>query len=708
MPSTPSPKLKKELRLFDVYAIATGAMFSSGFFLLPGIAAAKGGPAVVIAYLLAGILILPAMFSKAELATALPRAGGTYYFLDRALGPMFGTIAGLGTFMALTLKTAFALIGIGAYATLFVELPVKPVAIALTVAFCVINVVGAKESSRLQRILVVVLLTVLAYFITVGLLDIGLNLGADTLKKQFVPFAPQGFGGILSMVGFVFVSYAGLTKVASVAEEVQNPERNIPLGMMLSLATTSLVYILGVFVMVALLEPGAFYVDLTPVASAVEQFSFGLPTGVGVILVTIAALAAFASTGNAGIMSASRYPLAMARDRLIPERFARLGRFSTPTTAIVGTGALMVAFILVLDTEGIAKLASAVQLFIFMLVNFAVIVMRESRISSYDPGYRSPFYPWMQLVGILISVVLIVSMGWMASAFTLGVVLLCVIWYYKYARSKVTRDGAIYHWFERLGRHRHDALDREFRGIMKEKGLRIDDPFDEVIASAQVIEVADNQDFEDVIKAASELLSHRVGVPAADLAHGFLSGTRTGGTPCAGGAALPHLHIASLDTPQVVLARSRKGLRVEIGDSLSEAHLADGLIHAVFLLVSPERDPGLHLRLLAEFANIIDDAAFIENWNGVQRIADVKELLLRDASYLIMRIRSVDSSASLIGQRIMDIDLPADCIIALIHRKEKMVVPHGDTVLQEGDRITFIAEPEAMAVLKTRYAVVIE
>ena len=162
-------RLKKDLGLFDVYVISTGAMISSGFFLLPGLAAAKAGPSVVLAYAIAGILILPAMFSIAELSTAMPRSGGTYYFLDRALGPMVGTVGGLGTYLALVLKTAFALIGIGAYLTLFMDFPIKPVAITLTIAFMVFNLVGAKETTGLQRILVVVLLIVLAFFITQGL-----------------------------------------------------------------------------------------------------------------------------------------------------------------------------------------------------------------------------------------------------------------------------------------------------------------------------------------------------------------------------------------------------------------------------------------------------------------------------------------------------------------------------------------------------------
>ncbi len=696
-------RLKKELGLFDVYAIATGAMFSSGFFLLPGLAATKGGPAVVLAYLLAGILILPAMLSKAELSTALPRAGGTYYFLDRALGPMFGTIGGLGTFLALTLKTAFALVGIGAYASLYVELPIKPVAIALTVAFVAINVVGAKESSGLQRALVTVLLVVLAYFMAVGAFDLIAHQPVELTKQRFSPFLPNGFAGLLSTIGFVFVSYAGLTKVASVAEEVKNPDRNIPLGMILSLASTSLVYVVGVFIVVAVLDPSVLHSDLTPIATATEAFSSGLPASVAVPLIVIAALAAFASTGNAGIMSASRYPLAMARDRLLPTRFAKLGRFGTPTTAILATGALMVVFIVVLDEEGIAKLASAFQLFIFILVNFAVIVMRESRIPSYDPGYRSPLYPWMQLAGMLISLVLIASMGWLASAFTLAVVAACLLWYYRYARKHVIRDGAIYHWFSRLGQRRYDDLDREFRGILKEKGLREDDPFDETIARAQVIEASPSMAFEDVVHKAAALFARRLPVLAERIAQGFLEGTRTGATPCSDGAALPHLHVPGLDGPEVVLARSLSGLHIDVGDSFGDAHPVDEPVHAVFFLVSPEEDPGQHLRMLAQIANVIDDPDFIERWLAAGSVAHIKEVLLRDAHYLTIRVHSLDRTAELVGQKIRDLDLPDPCLVAVIRRGDRMVVPRGDTVLEDGDRLTVIGTPVVLEALTDRY-----
>ena len=111
--------LKKELDLFHVYAIATGTTLSAGFFLLPGLAALEAGPAVPLVYLIAVIPLVPAMFSIIELATAMPRAGGVYYFLDRTMGPMVGTVGGFGKWSAMVLKVAFALIGMGAYIKLF-------------------------------------------------------------------------------------------------------------------------------------------------------------------------------------------------------------------------------------------------------------------------------------------------------------------------------------------------------------------------------------------------------------------------------------------------------------------------------------------------------------------------------------------------------------------------------------------------------------
>lgn len=697
-----SQRLKKELGLFDVFAVSTGAMFSSGFFLLPGLAAAKAGPSVMLAYLFAGVLILPAMYSMAELSTALPRAGGSYYFLDRSLGPMVGTVGGLGTFFALTLKTAFALIGIGAYAAFFVELPIKTVAIALTVVFMAVNIVGAKETSMLQRVLVVILLGVLAFFTVQGISYLLLEQPARETAEQLRPFLPFGVKGLFSTIGFVFVSYAGLTKVASIAEEVRNPDRNIPLGMMLSLAVTTFIYVAGVFIMVAVLDREELRSDLTPVATAAEAFFHWLPGQVGLLLIVTAALAAFASTGNAGMMSASRYPLAMARDRLLPSRFARIGRFNTPTPAILASGALMIVFILVLDAEGIAKLASAFQLMIFILINLAVMVMRESRIQSYDPGYRSPFYPWMQVFGVITSLMLIVYMGWLAILFTAGIVVLCLAWYAQYARHRVERHGAIYHWFRRLGQRQFDGLDVEFRSIMKEKGLRGEDPYEEVVARSFVIDLEGSHSFRSVVEQAADRLATRLPKSAADITDRFMEGAGMGLTPVTHGVALPHFRTELTDQSEMVLVRSQQPIDVPADDPLTEKRESDVGVRTLIFLVSPESDPGQHLRILAQIAGRVDEAHFMERWTQAADDQALREILLRNERYMSVRLERGTPAFDMAGKAMKDLDLPAGCLVAIIRREDDVIVPRGGSVLEAGDVLTVIGDPSALDEMRSR------
>jgi amino acid transporter len=225
---------------------------------------------VILAYLISGLLIIPAMVSQAELATAMPRAGGAYYFLDRTLGPLMGSVGGIGTWFALMLKSAFALIGMGAYISIFLEVPFKPVAIAFAVVFAILNIFGSKESSSLVRVLVFALLTILAFFLIDGLTTVVSSGIAETHEERFVPFMPEGIDGLLGTVGLVFISYVGLTQIASLAEEVKEPDRNIPLGMALSLATVICIYVLGVYVMVAVLGIDELSQSLTPVALCVD------------------------------------------------------------------------------------------------------------------------------------------------------------------------------------------------------------------------------------------------------------------------------------------------------------------------------------------------------------------------------------------------------------------------------------------------------
>ena len=343
-------KLTRSLELRHVFALSTGAMLSSGLFLLPGLAAAKAGPAAIVAYLLAGTLAIPAMLSVAELSTALPKAGGTYYFLERALGPAVGTVAGFGTWLSLILKDAFAMVGMSAYLVLIVDVDGTTLALVLIGLFTLVNVVGSKASASVQLVMVAFILVVMAWFLVGGFWEIRSN-GIDSSRLD--PFFTSGWSGVLAVTGLVFVSYGGLTKVASAAEEVEDPSHRIPLGMMLSLGVATLLYTLGVLVAVVVVPPEILHEDLAPIHTAAVAV---LPTA-GVWLVVLAALAAFASAVNAGILAAARYPMAMARDGLLPARLGGLSRYGTPAVGVVITGAMIALVVVAFDAEAIAKLA---------------------------------------------------------------------------------------------------------------------------------------------------------------------------------------------------------------------------------------------------------------------------------------------------------------------------------------------------------------
>ena len=150
-------KLDRDLGLVSIIAIAIGSMIGGGIFILPGLAAKYTGASLWLAYLISGCLIIPAALSQSEMATAMPKAGGVYVFVDRSMGPMFGTIAGIGTWLAMMLKASFALVGIGTYLSVFSSLPIIPVALVLLCGIAVLNIFGVKKVGKAQIVVVVLL-----------------------------------------------------------------------------------------------------------------------------------------------------------------------------------------------------------------------------------------------------------------------------------------------------------------------------------------------------------------------------------------------------------------------------------------------------------------------------------------------------------------------------------------------------------------------
>ncbi|MHC4107677.1 MAG: TrkA C-terminal domain-containing protein, partial [Planctomycetota bacterium] len=317
-------------------------------------------------------------------------------------------------------------------------------------------------------------------------------------------------------------------------------------------------------------------------------------------------------------------------------------------------------------------------------------------------GYRSPLYPWMQIVGIVAPIGLIIQMGWLAIVFTSGLSAIGIAWYYGYARRRVERHGAIYHVFERLGRRRFAGLETELRSILKEKGLRAEDPFEEVVAGAQVLDVKGGEKFEKVVQRASALLAERLPCTAETLVEGFLQGTRTGATPVTAGVALPHLRLPAIDAPEMVLVRSGAGLEIATGDVFGETRTTEHS-YAIFFLISPDDDPAQHLRLLAELAGRVDQEGFIAAWRAADDEHRLKEILLRRDRYATVSVLKRSPTESLIGRAIQDVEIPAECLVAVIRRKEQTIVPRGQTVVQEGDRLTIIGSAKGIRQVYENY-----
>ncbi len=696
--------LPKSLGTRDVYALAVGATLSSGFFLLPGLAANEVGPAVPLAYALAGLVLAPGLLSVAELTTAMPKAGGVYYFADRAMGPLVGTIAGFGIWISLMLKAAFALVGISAYLGIFFDdLPATPIAWALAIVFGAVNALGARITGRFQAILIVGLLPLLALFI-----------GAGSFQVDPGGFAGIGRNldsGLVATAGLVIVSYMGLSNVASVAEEVRDPARSFPTGIFLAFGTVLLVYIGGTTVMVGVVGADRLAADggdLTPVATTAEVLATGWGSTLGPTLAAVAALLAFFAVANAGILYSSRYPLAMARDGILPPLFGRISRQGTPTVGIVVTVALVIAFVS-LGPSNIAKLASAFLLLTFSLACLGVIVMRESGLASYDPGFRSPLYPALHIGGILASGWMIVTLGTLPSLFAGGLVVLGASWYSYYAQHRVDRGGAILHVFERLGRKRHTGLDRELREIMKEHSASEADPFFALVTKAPVLDYARPVAFAELAELASrrlaELIAPGAGSETADAASlnaAFMEGRRSGATPVSHGVALPHLTLDSIDRPYLAIARAPRVTDIARSEATPPPPTAPPKaepVRAVFFLVSPKSAPGRHLRTLAHIARRADHVEFMDAWVAAEGNDQLRTTLLQDE--LVAQLNVDD--AGLVNRTLGEIAFPPRTLPTMVVRGEELIIPDSKTLLRAGDRLTVIGSEEGITAVRRRY-----
>ena len=413
-------------------AISIAGMLG-GIFVLPGIAAAKTGSSIWLAFLLAAICILPAVLSKSELATAMPKSGGTYVYIERTFGPLFGTISGLGLWISLLLKSAFCLVGFGAYLLVFTDttIPIKYLSVVFLFLIMILNIFGVKKVGKVQLFVVIVSI--------LGLVSL-LFLGFPQIKQEYInPFIIDGKEGLIASVMFVYIAYAGVTKVAAIAGEVKNPNRNLPLSMIFSLVLITIIYTAISYVLVGNVSLDILEKDLTPIYTLATNISgewFAL-------IIAIVGVLTLISMANSGVLASSRFPFAMANDKLLPNLFTKVhNKYLTPINTILFTCATMALVILFLDIEKIAKLASAFKVTMFIAVNLCVIILRETSVQWYNPSYKSPLYPYVQLFGIISGLILLFYLGAMPIVVLISIAILGGCLYLFYGK-KTSRSGVL-------------------------------------------------------------------------------------------------------------------------------------------------------------------------------------------------------------------------------------------------------------------------
>jgi len=342
----------------------------------------------------------------------------------------------------------------------------------------------------------------------------------------------------------------------------------------------------------------------------------------GSVTLGIAAILAFVSTANAGILTASRDALAMSRDYLLPKLFKRIdARSKTPHFSIIFTAFFMIIAILFLNLENLVKTASTLKILLFLFVNLALIVMRESKIQSYRPKFHAPGYPWLQIVGILGYGFLIFEMG-RAPLLLTGTFIGCsLVWYLVYARKRVNRQAALVHVIERITAKElvDPTLPDELKEIIIERDEIVEDRFDHLIKKSVVLDLDEALPRDQFFQKASHFLAGKLGLEPKALTSMLIQREHESHTVIRPGLAIPHVVVKGKHKFSILLARAKGG--VIFPDEATP-------VHTIFLLVGTQDERNFHLRCLAAIAQIAQDQDFDQKWLAARNSEDLRDIIL--------------------------------------------------------------------------------
>src|ERR671910_2973200 len=409
--------LVRTLGLIDVVMIGIAGMIGGAIFVLVGPAIGLAGSAVIIAFIINGVITLFTAMAYAELGSAMPEAGGGYLWIREGLPRPNAFISGWMAWFAHIVAGSLYAVGYGSFQfsllqmlgiigdqPLFGFIPVdKLIAVLSIAAFAYVNVKGASETGKLGIIVTVIQLGTIFALIGAGFLT--MNNNSDWTSNFASNFVPIGIGGIVAAMGLTFIAFEGYEIIVQTGEEVKNPKKNIPRAIFISLGLVVTLYCLVAFVSIAGIfpegKPAWQFVGENQELGVMKAAESLLPFGAFIVLAggIVSSLAGL----NVTTFSSARVSFAMGRHYNLPHILSSIhSKNKTPHVAIAISGVIMAIMAYALPLDQIAVAAGVIFLLLFTQVNISAITIRKIHGNRLDYGFKTPFFPVIPIAGIFL------------------------------------------------------------------------------------------------------------------------------------------------------------------------------------------------------------------------------------------------------------------------------------------------------------------
>lgn len=420
-------EFKRTLGVFGAASMSIGAIIGAGIFVLIGVASGIGGPGVITSFLVAGITALFTALSAAELASFITEAGGSYVYTQKAFGNFLGFVVGWIRSFDYIVGAAVISLGFAGYFCSFCGIPsgqgtMIAIAVGLPLLLMLINIRGISEASGVTNILVILKIAALMLFIIVG----GFFLFLERDFSNYYPFFPNGIEGVISGASIIFFAFVGFETIGMLAEEVKNPEKNVPKAIILAFLISTFLYVSVSVIAVGLMNWKILGTSTAPLEMALRVATSNIYI---IRFVSISALFATASVVMTSILGSSRGLFAMARQGAIPRFLARISKRGVPTFTVMIAGVGIVLISILGNIRWIASVSNFGNLIVYIFINLSLVQLRR-KIPDANRTFRVPFYPVPPMLGIISCIILLFFLNRNAVIFGMTWILIGLIIYH--------------------------------------------------------------------------------------------------------------------------------------------------------------------------------------------------------------------------------------------------------------------------------------